>query len=99
MMVAHPHSMPHWINLSYYGSSRRQARAGGKRYRPRLIPPAGLKVERRRTFVDAGHMPRLDTFTDEGEDDRLFDEFDGGAFRAVGPAQPPPPPTRGYLGR
>ena len=56
--------MPHWINLSYYGSSRQQARAGGKRYRPRLIPPAGLKVERRRTFVDAGHMPRLDTFTD-----------------------------------
>ena len=51
--LAHPHSMPHWINLSYYGSSRRQAR-GGKRYRPRLIPPAGLKVERRRTFVDAG---------------------------------------------
>ena len=45
--------MPHWINLSYYGSSRRQAR-GGKKYRPRLIPPAGLKVERRRTFVDAG---------------------------------------------
>ena len=46
-----------------------------------------------------GHMPRLETFTDEGEDDRLFDEFDDGAFKAVGPAQPPPNPVRGYLGR
>ena len=57
--------MPHWINLSYYESARRKAR-GKRKYRARLIPPAGLKVERRRTFVDAEHMPRLTTFTDEG---------------------------------
>ena len=45
------------------------------------------------------HLPRLATFTDDGADDRLFDEFDGDAFKAVGPAQPPPPPIDGYLGR
>ena len=47
-------SMPHWINLSYFESTRRKT--SGKRYRPRLIPPAGLKTERRRTFVPAAHL-------------------------------------------
>jgi hypothetical protein len=86
-------SMPHWINLSYYASNSRKA--GNNKFKPRLTPPVGLEIQRHRTFLKTDHMPRLETFTDDGDDDHLFDDSDALTFQPVRPNHQNPKPLVG----